>query len=70
MDDALEVVAREGFFMRRGEPKRYLTHKQVIPYLVLRDGGVLVLTRRTRAGGDARLDDVVDRSVATSTGGR
>jgi predicted NUDIX family phosphoesterase len=31
--------------------------KQVIPYLVLRDGEDYFLMRRTRAGGDARLFD-------------
>lgn len=31
--------------------------KQVIPYLVLRDGGRIFLMRRTRAGADARLHD-------------
>jgi predicted NUDIX family phosphoesterase len=31
--------------------------KQIIPYLVLRDGPRYFLMRRTRAGGDARLHD-------------
>jgi predicted NUDIX family phosphoesterase len=31
--------------------------KQIIPYLVLRDGARWFLMRRTRAGGDARLHD-------------
>jgi predicted NUDIX family phosphoesterase len=31
------------------------TYKQVIPYLVLRDGDAWFLMRRTAAGGDARL---------------
>lgn len=33
------------------------TWKQLIPYLVLRDGARVFLMRRTRAGGDARLHD-------------
>ena len=57
MDEALDVVAREGFFMRRGDAEEDPTHKQVIPYLVLRDGERWFLMRRTRAGGDARLHD-------------
>jgi predicted NUDIX family phosphoesterase len=32
-------------------------YKQIIPYLVLRDGADFFLMRRTRAGGDARLHD-------------
>jgi predicted NUDIX family phosphoesterase len=57
MDAALGVVARDGFFMRRGDAEEDPTHKQVIPYLVLRDGERWFLMRRTRAGGDARLHD-------------
>jgi predicted NUDIX family phosphoesterase len=37
------------------EPDR--SWKQVIPYLVLRDGERYFLMRRTQAGGDARLHD-------------
>jgi predicted NUDIX family phosphoesterase len=54
----LEVVAREGRFMRRGDAEEDPSFKQVIPYLVLRDGGRWFLMRRTRAGGDARLHDL------------
>jgi predicted NUDIX family phosphoesterase len=32
--------------------------KQIIPYLVLRDGDRVFLMKRTRAGGDARLHDL------------
>ncbi len=54
---ALETVAREGRFMRRAQAEEDPSHKQVIPYLVLRDGDRWFLMRRTRAGGDARLHD-------------
>jgi predicted NUDIX family phosphoesterase len=54
----LAVVAREGRFMRRGDAEEDASHKQVIPYLVLRDGDRWFLMRRTRAGGDARLHDL------------
>ncbi len=57
LDDALAVVAREGRFMRRADAEEDPSHKQVIPYLVLRDGEQWFLMRRTRAGGDARLHD-------------
>jgi predicted NUDIX family phosphoesterase len=57
LDGALAVVAGEGFFMRRGDAEEDPGHKQVIPYLVLRDGERWFLMRRTRAGGDARLHD-------------
>jgi predicted NUDIX family phosphoesterase len=54
---ALQVVAREGRFLRRGDAEEDPAHKQVIPYLVLRDGERWFLMRRTRAGGDVRLHD-------------
>jgi predicted NUDIX family phosphoesterase len=57
MAAALDAVARHGLFMRRGDAEEDPTHKQVIPYLVLRDGERWFLMRRTRAGGDARLHD-------------
>jgi len=56
--EALEIVAREGRFARRGDAEEDPSHKQVIPYLVLRDGERWFLMRRTRAGGDARLHDL------------
>jgi predicted NUDIX family phosphoesterase len=58
LDGFEALVAREGRFLPRSavEPDRSL--KQVIPYLVLRDGPRYFLMRRTRAGGDARLHDL------------
>ncbi|HEY3336829.1 MAG TPA: NUDIX domain-containing protein [Candidatus Limnocylindrales bacterium] len=58
IDAALEAVRRDGSFMRRGDAEDDPTHKQVIPYLVLRDGERWFLMRRTKAGGDARLHDL------------
>ncbi len=55
--EALDAVAREGRFVPRPLAEDDPTHKQVIPYLVLRDGARWFLMRRTRAGGDARLHD-------------
>jgi predicted NUDIX family phosphoesterase len=53
----LELIAREG----RYEPRAVMEHdpsfKQVIPYIVLRDGDRYFLMRRTRAGVDQRLHD-------------
>ena len=54
---ALEAVTRGGFFMRRSDAEQDPGHKQVIPYLVLRDGERWFLMRRTKAGGDPRLHD-------------
>jgi predicted NUDIX family phosphoesterase len=51
------IVARAGEFRDRGTMERDRTWKQVIPYLVLRDGARYFLMRRTRAGGDERLHE-------------
>jgi predicted NUDIX family phosphoesterase len=53
----LDVIAAEGRFEPRAVMERDPRFKQVIPYLVLRDGERYFLMRRTRAGGDARLHD-------------
>jgi predicted NUDIX family phosphoesterase len=58
LEATLDAVRRDGFFMRRGDAEEDATHKQVIPYLVLRDGARWFLMRRTRAGGDPRLHDL------------
>jgi predicted NUDIX family phosphoesterase len=51
------IVTRDGEFRPRAEVEVDRAWKQVIPYLVLRDGERYFLMRRTQAGGDARLHD-------------
>lgn len=53
----LAAIEAEGRFESRAAMEHDPTFKQVIPYLVLRDGPRFFLMRRTRAGGDARLHD-------------
>lgn len=55
---ALDVVALTGSFVLRSDAEDDPGLKQIIPYLVLRDGDRWFLMRRTRAGGDARLHDL------------
>lgn len=57
LDAFLDVVARDGRFEDRAMMERDPEYKQIIPYLVLRDGDRYFLMRRTKAGGDARLHD-------------
>lgn len=57
LEDFDSVVAAHGEFRPRAEVEPDRAWKQVIPYLVLRDGDRYFLMRRTRAGGDARLHD-------------
>jgi predicted NUDIX family phosphoesterase len=51
----LERMRLYGAFRPRGELESDPGWKQVIPYLVVRDGLRFLLMRRTRAGGDERL---------------
>ncbi len=53
----IAAVERHGRFEPRPAMEADPAFKQVIPYLVLRDGERYFLMRRTRAGGDARLHD-------------
>ena len=57
LDGFADLVAREGRYEPRAAMEVDPTYKQVIPYLVLRDGSRYFLMRRTQAGGDARLHD-------------
>ena len=53
----LDVVEREGRYAPRDAMEQDAGFKQIIPYLVLRDGDRYFLMRRTRAGADQRLHD-------------
>jgi predicted NUDIX family phosphoesterase len=53
----LTVIAHEGRYGPRDAMERDPAFKQIIPYLVLRDGDRYFLMRRTRAGADQRLHD-------------
>jgi predicted NUDIX family phosphoesterase len=49
------AVAREGRYLERPIAEDDPTHKQLIPYVVVRDGARVFLMERTDAGGDRRL---------------
>jgi predicted NUDIX family phosphoesterase len=53
----LEVIENSGRHEPRAAMERDPAFKQVIPYLVLRDGEQYFLMRRTRGGRDERLHD-------------
>ena len=57
MEPYLAVIARRGRFAPRTEMESDPRWKQVIPYLVLRDGERFFLMQRSRAGTDARLHE-------------
>jgi predicted NUDIX family phosphoesterase len=53
----LEAVAARGEFRPRGKVENDSSMKQIIPYLLLRDGELIFLMKRTSAGGDERLHE-------------
>jgi predicted NUDIX family phosphoesterase len=53
----MERAERLGKYVERPSAEQDPSLKQIIPYLVLRDGARIFLMKRTRAGGDARLHD-------------
>jgi predicted NUDIX family phosphoesterase len=55
LDAFVAVLERDGRYEPRDAMERDPSFKQVIPYLVLRDGPRFFLMQRTNAGGDARL---------------
>lgn len=63
LDPYLAVIRTAGSFRMRAEVEDDPDWKQVIPYLLLRDGERIFLLRRTRAGGDARLHELYSIGV-------
>jgi predicted NUDIX family phosphoesterase len=57
MEELLEAIEQRGGYQPRDAMERDPAFKQVIPYLVLRDGERYFLMRRTRGGRDERLHD-------------
>jgi predicted NUDIX family phosphoesterase len=57
LEEELRLLRSGGELRARGAMERDPTFKQVIPYLVLRDGPRYFLMRRTRAGADERLHE-------------
>ncbi len=53
----LALVSAAGRFVPRAAAEQDPGRKQIVPYLVLRDGERLFLMRRSRAGTDPRLHD-------------
>ena len=53
----LAAVQERGQFRPRGKVEDDPSLKQIIPYLVLRDGEGIYLMKRTSAGGDERLHE-------------
>ena len=63
IEEILTRIDRDGEYYPRAAAEADTTIKQIIPYLVLRDGERVFLMKRTRAGGDARLHDLFSVGV-------
>lgn len=55
LDELRAAVRDHGRYLDRPAAEEDPEHKQLIPYVVVRDGGRTFLMQRTAAGGDARL---------------
>jgi predicted NUDIX family phosphoesterase len=55
LDDLRASVAEHGTYLDRPVAEQDPAHKQLIPYVVVRDGNRVFLMHRTDAGGDPRL---------------
>ena len=55
LDAFVETMERDGRYEPRSRVEQDPAFKQIIPYLVLRDGPRYFLMQRTTAGGDVRL---------------
>lgn len=63
LDEFVVAVERDGRYEPRSAMEQDPSFKQVIPYLVLRDGRRYFLMQRTEAGGDARLHNLYSIGV-------
>ncbi|MBA2631788.1 MAG: NUDIX hydrolase [Chloroflexi bacterium] len=55
LEDLRATIGASGRYLERAVAEDDPTHKQVIPYVVVRDADRVFLMRRTDAGGDPRL---------------
>jgi predicted NUDIX family phosphoesterase len=55
LESLRDAVARHGRYLERPLAERDSAHKQLIPYVIVRDADSLFLMQRTDAGGDPRL---------------
>jgi len=55
LDELRASVTSHGRYLERPTAEDDPAHKQLIPYVVVRDGGSVFLMHRTDAGGDPRL---------------
>ena len=61
--EMLDIICREHEFIPRPEAENDPGFKQIIPYVVLRRGDEIFMTRRLKKGGEARLHGLISIGV-------
>lgn len=61
--ELLEIIRNEHEYMPRAEAERQPAFKQIIPYVILRQGDKIFVTRRLNKGGEARLHGKISIGV-------
>lgn len=61
--ELLEVIRNEHEYMPRAEAEERPDFKQIIPYVILRQGDKVFVTRRLNKGGEARLHGKISIGV-------
>ena len=63
LDDILEVISTKNFFLDRPTAERSPQYKQIIPYVVIRNGDDVFLLERTPKQAEARLHNKLSLGV-------
>lgn len=61
--ELLEIIRNEHEYMPRAEAEGLPAFKQIIPYVILRQGDKIFVTRRLNKGGEARLHGKISIGV-------
>ena len=61
--ELLEIIRNEHEYMPRAEAEEQPAFKQIIPYVILRQGDKIFVTRRLNKGGEARLHGKISIGV-------
>lgn len=61
--DVLEIIDEKGEFLPREAAEGNEEYKQIIPYVIIRRGDEVFVTRRLEKGGEARLHGLISLGV-------
>ena len=66
--ELFEIIKAEHEFMPRDEAEQRPDYKQIIPYVILRRGDEVFVTRRLSKGGEARLHGKISIGIGGQIG--